>query len=804
MADILSQELVLAVDQEPFEANSNWFTILYPLITVYGERLEPDLGTFPNRGRIWYMIQPPSLRRQMRPGTLWQAMVEETSAFKTYDPDRDRYQVSLRHAVNPGGPQFFELIDLQFSEPDVRAVRQERSMRVNRRPLADVFLRGRETVLGPFHAAWQDGELRLNPREGTAIRLARKVFEQMVRVESFVHEANQFDRHHAAMLFNYHLVHKNDLNWEDLRRSGEAVDVRPDREILNQAVVQLRFSRSEKQELKRLLERLQDVSLSEDLRERVKDVKLDVGNGLENTDELARVIGEMPQFKDFLEAHVEAVASARIQEQVTVRQITVQNELHGLEAKKQKIEADLARLRQAYDERVARQDEELRQRYADQVAAVEAREQALAGREQAVDERERTQTAQVERLVRQYEEKGAQLAEDVLLRMPIFRALTPTVSAGAVQDGQATRKRALNLPPFLKTAKDFTREVGEREFLEQFRDVVAQRGFTYHDLDLVNFHVCMKTGMLTVLGGQSGSGKSSLPRLYAEALGCREEYLHIPVQPNWFDEREVLGSVNPLTGYYDPSPVGLVERLLAADEDASHQRGGLYVVCFDEMNLARIEHYFTQFLSVMEHPVEERALRLLNRAAVADDDPYRGWDRVPIRPNVRFAGTINVDETTHFLSAKVLDRSQFITLQVPPLNRAGAMSTVSSLPGITPVPAETYNGWARPGSVPAEVNEFLRDLDEALRLAGQGLGFRRFEQILQYVATAEGLMSADEAIDYEVRQVVLPRLRKNAYRFEDMLKRLQVLLKADRFPGSGSLLERIAATESDYEFFQLL
>lgn len=809
MADVLSQEIVLAVDQEPFEANSNWFTILYPLISLYGERIEANVAAFPNRGRIWYMVQPPGLRRQMRPGTLWHGMVEETSAFKTYDPDRDKYQVSLRHAFSPGAPQFFEIIDQQFAEPDIRVVRQERIMRLSRRPLADVFLRGRDTVLGPFHAVWQEGDLRLEPREGTAIRVPRTVFEELVRVESFVHEANQYDRHHAAVLFNYHLVHKNDVNWEELRRRGEAVDVRPDREILNQAVSQLRFSRSEKQELKRLLERLQEVSLSEDLRDRVRDIKLGTGTGVENVDELARLIGEMPQFKEFLEAHIEAVASARIQEQVTVRQITVQTELHGLDAKKQKVEADLARLRQAYDERVARQDEELRQRFEERVTAIEQRERDLDSRQNAIDERERNQTVQVERLLKQYEEKGTEIAEELLLRMPIFRAMCSATglgtAGGSAKPENAAHKRILHLPPFLKTAKDFTHEVAEKDFVDQFRDVVAQRGFAYHDLDLVNFHICVKTGMLTVLGGQSGSGKSSLPRLYAEALGCREEYLHIPVQPNWFDEREVLGSVNPLAGFYDPSPVGLVERLIAADEDASRQRGGLYIVCFDEMNLARIEHYFTQFLSVMEHPLEERALRLFNRTAVAEDDPYRSYDIVPIRPNTRFVGTINVDETTHFLSAKVLDRAQFITLQVPPLSRAAAVvSTVSSLPGITPVPAETFNSWGGARQVAPEVLEFLRDLDEALRLANQGLGFRRFEQIQQYVAAAAGLMSTDEALDYEVRQVVLPRLRKNAFHFDDMLKRLQVLLKADRFPGSSSLLERIAASESDYEFFQLL
>lgn len=802
MADILSQELVLAVDQEPFEANSNWFTVLYPLATAYGERLEADIGSFPNRGRVWYMIHPPSLCRQIRPGSLWHGMVDETTAFRAHDPDRDRYQVSLRHPFAPGAPQFFEILDLQFSEPDLRAIRQERPLRLARRPLADVFLAGPETVLGPFHATWQEGEVRLAPREGTAIRLPREKFEQMVRVESFVHEANQFDRHRPTVLFHYRLAHKNDLPWEELRRAGEVLDARPDGEILRQAAAQLRLSRSEKQDLKRLLERLQEASLPQDLRERVRDIKLDVNNGLGNADELARLIGEMPEFKEFLEAHIEAVAGARIQEQVTVRQITVQNELRALEAKKQKVEADLARLRQTYDERVARQDEELRQRYADQVAAIEQREKALAGREQAVDERERAQTARVERLLQQYEEKGAQLAEEVLLSMPLLRALG--WHTGSAPAEQPPRKRTLNLPAFLKTAKAFPREIGEREFLEQLRDVVAQRGFVYHESDLVNFHICMKTGSLTVLAGQSGSGKSSLPRLYAEALGCREEYLHIPVQPNWFDERELLGAVNPLTGYYDPSPTGLVERLIAADEDAARQRGGLYVVCFDEMNLARVEHYLAQFLSVMEHPPEERCLRLFHRAAVAEDDPYRAFDRVPIRPNTRFAGTIQTDETATPLSARVLDRCQVIALQMPPPTRAGATSTVSSLPGITPVPAETYNAWTAPRPVPAEAMEFLRDLDDALRPTGQGLGFRRLDLILRYLGTAEGLMPTDQALDYEVRQVVLPRLRRRAYGFEDTLKRLQVLLKADRFPGSSSLLERLAAADSDDEFFQLL
>ena len=808
MADILSEEIILAVDQEPFEANSNWFTILYPLLTVHGERLEANVSTFPNRVRVWYMVQPSSLRRKILPGMLWHGMIEETSAFKAYDPDRDKYQVSLRHAFSPGAPQFIEIIDLPMAEPDIALVRQEKPLTLDRRPLGEIFLRGRETVLGPFAAAWESGEVRLNSHDGEVIRMPRGLFEEHVRIEDFVHEANQFDRHHPSVLFNYHLIHRDDLDWDMLRREGETVDARPDRDVLALAANQLQFSRAEKQDLKRLLQRLQEVSLSENLVDRIRDVRLDLEQGLENIEGLVDIIGEIPQFKQLIEDHIEEVTRTRIQEQVTVRQITIQNELRALEEKRQKVEADLRRLRQVYDERVAKQDEELRQRYEQRVAALEKRDRELKAREQAITQQEARQQAEVKRLLEEYDKRGTEIADDMLLRLPVLKTLLASPGSGSAEQpdrhAAGSPRRELHLPAFVKMEKSFEHELSESEFIEQFRDVVAQRGFTFDDLDLINFHVCMKTGILTLVGGQSGTGKSSLPLLYAEALGCRDEYLHIPVQPNWLDERELLGAVNPIAGMYDPSPVGLVERLIAAEVDAGQDRGGMYIVCLDEMNLARIEHYFAQFLSVIQHPREARVLRLFNRTAVADDDPYRDYDQIPINPNTRFVGTVNIDETTHFLSAKVLDRSQFIALQPPALKAGWQVSRVSSLPGITPVRASVYETWAQPRPVPPELTDFLCNLDEALRLTNQGLGFRRFELMQRYIGAAQGLMGIDEALDFQIRQTVLPRLRKNAYRFDEMLKHLQALIKPDRFPGSCSLLERIADSEADYEFFQLL
>ena len=66
---------------------------------------------------------------------------------------------------------------------------------------------------------------------------------------------------------------------------------------------------------------------------------------------------------------------------------------------------------------------------------------------------------------------------------------------------------------------------------------------------------CQPVG-LTVLAGPSGTGKSSLPRLYAEALGCRDEYLHIPVRPDWLDDRDLVGAFNALAQRFEPANAG--------------------------------------------------------------------------------------------------------------------------------------------------------------------------------------------------------------------------------------------------------
>lgn len=191
----------------------------------------------------------------------------------------------------------------------------------------------------------------------------------------------------------------------------------------------------------------------------------------------------------------------------------------------------------------------------------------------------------------------------------------------------------------------------------------------YNMKDFVNIHTALKCNSLVILSGLSGTGKSAIVDIYAKALGINtnannpdeNRLLFIPVRPSWNDDSDLLGYVDLVHMVYRASDSGLVDFLVRAQND-EHK---IYIVCFDEMNLARVEHYFSKFLSLLEQPVKNPELQLYDkqysgRLYNSADYPYK----ITIGENVKFVGTINVDESTYHFSDKVLDRANVIQLDV--------------------------------------------------------------------------------------------------------------------------------------------
>ena len=203
----------------------------------------------------------------------------------------------------------------------------------------------------------------------------------------------------------------------------------------------------------------------------------------------------------------------------------------------------------------------------------------------------------------------------------------------------------------------------EREFLDRFKKYVKDCGFNYDDSDLERFHTCVKTGMMTLLGGDPGSGKSSLFELYARALAGKSgerNFKRVDVNPTWMEPSDLMGystpNVNDPKGgmRFHESQCGL-RRFLAELGNQSERAPAL--VCFEEMNLARIELYFAEFIQA------------ISRYEISAEDkqlPSYGGNgtegELAIPADIRFVGTCNEDPTVKPMSDRFLDRSNVIRL----------------------------------------------------------------------------------------------------------------------------------------------
>src|SRR5262249_15183099 len=123
---------------------------------------------------------------------------------------------------------------------------------------------------------------------------------------------------------------------------------------------------------------------------------------------------------------------------------------------------------------------------------------------------------------------------------------------------------------------------------------------------------------------------------------------------------------------------------------------------------------------------------------------------------------------------------------------------------IRPVTSSTYLDWVKPPRSDGSARELLLEVNQALRPARLGLGFRQFDRVLRYVESSRPFFREDEALDYQFKQVVLSRLRRAAPRFAVTVQALARLMPRERFPRSAELLSRILEASAEEDYFQLL
>lgn len=344
-------------------------------------------------------------------------------------------------------------------------------------------------------------------------------------------------------------------------------------------------------------------------------------------------------------------------------------------------------------------------------------------------------------------------------------------------------------------------KITPKELIDHVYKYITNKGFQYQKDEIANFYLSLRTKPFVILAGISGTGKTQLPRKFAEALGFSEKQLRqIPVKPDWTDSSELIGYVS-LDGKFIEKELTLAIKEASSSENQNKP----YFFILDEMNLARVEHYFSDFLSVIETRkrngskiITDAILReeLFNNAANRTDYKQLFWPQ-----NLFLVGTVNMDETTHTFSRKVLDRANSIEMNEVDLNWIK-----TSDEKVNPLNNIDYSYFETPYLISKELTEEekesisselekLIEINKILQKADLHFAYRVRDEIAFYLGLNKKyeLMDNQTAFDFQLVQKVLPRIHGSSERiFKVLIELLYFIEKGTEPVRTDQDFERIA------------
>jgi|GEM_PF-6959755 len=369
-----------------------------------------------------------------------------------------------------------------------------------------------------------------------------------------------------------------------------------------------------------------------------------------------------------------------------------------------------------------------------------------------------------------------------------------------------------------------------------------KRGFSFAPELIARYIAAFLTKPFVILAGVSGTGKSKLSELVAEfysrkasapknpaaatgpsgslptgtdfvfqeAIGDADptRFALVAVRPDWIDNQSVFGFVNPITQAYESTQaLDLILRaqqaLVLSQDKAKSPR---YFMLLDEMNLAKVEHYFSDWLACSESrrylpdgSIAQQSISLHRSAdglsaLVRDGDGHDVSLVIPksldLPTNLVVTGTVNVDETTYGISPKVLDRAMVLEFDEVDLDRlrgtsasipTGDFRFPDDLPEFRLPTADDYK------NIPQATHQHLEAINSILERARLHFGYRSAAEMARFMTIYNGFLpelvapNADEqwlrALDIAVLQKVLPRLQGNRAKLEGALVSLCAYLR---------------------------
>lgn len=280
---------------------------------------------------------------------------------------------------------------------------------------------------------------------------------------------------------------------------------------------------------------------------------------------------------------------------------------------------------------------------------------------------------------------------------------------------------------------------------------------SYTPEDIATFVAGMGASKLSILQGMSGTGKTSLPKIFAEAVYGNCDI--IEVESSWKDKNELLGYYNEFSMKYTPKKFTQALYKAALNPDI------FTFILLDEMNLSRIEYYFSDFLSLMENEEHMREIKLINiklsRKVEGQDIDYLALNEghtLKVPKNVWFIGTANRDESTFVISDKVYDRAHTMnfTKRAPKVRNYAAPMEKQFYD------YETMNRLfvdaKKQGNFDAENSELIKAVEVLLAPFNISFGNRILKQIEEFVNIYQACFDKENVESEAVEKILLSKV----------------------------------------------
>lgn len=371
-----------------------------------------------------------------------------------------------------------------------------------------------------------------------------------------------------------------------------------------------------------------------------------------------------------------------------------------------------------------------------------------------------------------------------------------------------------------------TPEAPQKETFESFINIFDSRPYLNSKIDIspiqrdvqplsledtsyLPYLTALRTKPFMLLAGISGTGKSRIVREMAKACwasheedygkNCPRNFCMVQVKPNWHDSSDLIGYVSRING--EKYVVGPFLRFIAkAMQDPKRP----YFLCLDEMNLAPVEQYFAEYLSVIEsrklqdgHIETDPIVPYENTEAYGslidqlfDSDEERkahkteeGGKRLTIPENLFVVGTVNMDETTFSFSRKVLDRA--MTIEMNEVDLKGGMEAGGAAEfgyigeDLMGDAAEGKDIYADNQALCEDVIEYLGKVNDILEGTPFKIAYRTRNEFLLYAVNRLHFAPESEVwqtLDEMTSMKILSRIEGDNERCEHVLRELKNLL----------------------------